>query len=318
MNSGGQPIAVLTVRALPDPESTDLAAAVAPVWPPGGFVAGKAFVIFIHGFNDAYVDARYFYSAFRRLLAGYHFPAEVIEFHWPGNVGKSKWLSTVAYAEDIKPSLESGVRLADWIRGADPQAQFVLVGHSMGCRVVLSAIKELRSTGQLSRIASAALLAAAVPVDFVTPTDLGPNPSDGVNWLVLHSSSDDVLKWAFPLGETAGGQGAFPEAVGRFGRPLQPWNASMGTEDMGYGHSDYWFGGSYQAPSAGEGAATPGSFAPLAPVTLSKSGDNQSANLVARLLGAAPPSALPAHAIPAAPGVPSNEISTHVIGQGTG
>ena len=58
------------------------------------------------------------------------------------------------------------------------------------------------------------------------------------------SEGDPVLHWAFPLGETAGGEGVFPTAVGRTGGPAGTWHAPlpMAHDGKPYVHGSYWPG----------------------------------------------------------------------------
>jgi hypothetical protein len=61
---------------------------------------------------------------------------------------------------------------------------------------------------------------------------------------VLYSEGDPVLHWTFPIGETAGGEGFFPTAVGRAGGPGATWHYPdpMSHNGQAYVHGSYWPG----------------------------------------------------------------------------
>jgi len=56
----------------------------------------------------------------------------------------------------------------------------------------------------------------------------------------MFSEADNVLHWAFPPGETAAGEGFFPQAVGRFGNPMTVWNEKFDLQP--YDHGNYFTG----------------------------------------------------------------------------
>ena len=94
-----------------------------------------------------------------------------------------------------------------------------------------------------------ALMAAAVPVGFVQRGgSLASAAAADKQTLILCSEGDAVLHLAFPLGETAGGDGFFPSAVGRDGDPAWAWTSPPVPMATGvpsprkYGHGDYWTG----------------------------------------------------------------------------
>ncbi|HTX66095.1 MAG TPA: DUF726 domain-containing protein, partial [Opitutaceae bacterium] len=228
MNLIAWPAAVLTARRDPDAGPENAAQPPAPVaepWPPGGLPATGTYAVLVHGFNVHFAEGRLSYAEFRHNLAAYRFGAEIIEFHWPGDI-VVLGTTVLGYMSDITPAEESGRLLADWICQTPDTARFYLVSHSLGGRVILHAVQELRTRGATGRLAGVCLMAAAVPARNITPTNLGPRPDDPFPWRILHSTADWVLGWVFPVGETLAGNGFFPKAVGWDGSPGGTWSQS--------------------------------------------------------------------------------------------
>ncbi len=141
-----------------------------------------------------------------------------------------------------------------------------LVGHSLGCRVVLELLALW--TGGMPpniRLGTVALMAAVVVRHVDQGGQLRAAATLSDDTLVLHSEGDAVLHRAFPLGETAAGESFFPIAVGRFGGPLQTWKQHfpMATAAAkAYGHGSYWPGDeSSHAVIAVLGGVPPGTIA---------------------------------------------------------
>lgn len=301
------PAAVLTVRAgNPVPEGTGVATEVTTEWPLPGlpFVPTETTIIFIHGYNNAHAEARYKYAIFRDLIhQGFGVTTPVVEFHWPGN---RRWgfLSFLSYPTEIQAARDSGQRLADWIAGLARNARLIAVTHSMGGRVLMEALNALRAQGAADRLVGACLMAGAVRVDEVADGALGPLAGEPMRWRVLFSSADKVLHYAFPVGQTAAGDGVFPSAVGRAGEPLAKWDS---IPSPGYDHSYYWFGGKPDKKDSDD--TTKPLAAPLPETAPTGRGDGISPRRVAEFLGFTT-----ANQIAAAGGPEENHITTNVIG----
>jgi hypothetical protein len=247
---GRTPVAVLTLRdrGRGGRESTSLAERV-EVESPIGFRPWSAdFVMFVHGYNVPLRSAAESYAGFRKHLAHFHARGNFLDLHWPGDL---RWgiLSAAHYPLRIITAKTGGRYLADWIGAAPEGARFTIVAHSLGCRLVLEAIHQLRAVGNFGRIRAVCLMAAAVPERFIREEQLGPRLSDMTGWHILYSQGDTVLRWAFPAGET---DAPFEYAVGLYGQPFERWkqvNASAkemchtnGQANF-YKHEDYWGGG---------------------------------------------------------------------------
>lgn len=242
----------LTARE-PHPGGIAVASELSP--PPSQLpLTGSRLVLLIHGYNNTQEDAENSYLQFR-VRTGFDFgcPAgELCFFHWPGN---RPWglVSALSYPVEIAPAKESAEKLRDYLaalaanrRGGWP-LEISLVCHSLGNRLALDLLRLVAATAPNPdlRIVNFCLMAAAVPVTMVEAGGrLGAGAGIAEKTLVLHSRSDWVLHYAFPLGQTAAGEGFFPKAVGRDGEPHDGlWSESpqdMGTFD--YLHGDYWSG----------------------------------------------------------------------------
>jgi pimeloyl-ACP methyl ester carboxylesterase len=211
----------------------------------------RRLVLLIHGYNTTESGALESYEELVASLQALGPVARPMLEHlvallWPGDVHLGP-LSFALYPTAIGPARESAERLAAFLqdlRGPEgTPVEVVLVAHSLGSRVALELLQRCARSRPSARMARSCLMGAAVPVPML---DAGGSLVDGATLsrtLVLYSPSDAVLAWAFPLGETLAREGAFPEAVGRFGRPLPLWNThhQMFKNGLqGYGHGDYW------------------------------------------------------------------------------
>lgn len=208
----------------------------------------RRLILLVHGYNNSETVARAAYSKFVKRIgdAPGGFAGPIFKFFWPGDAGSNPLVSALSYPWEIHPAIDSARLLAEYVRNlSGPQGTLVdvdLVGHSLGCRLVLELIEDLIASPPLrARIRTVCLMAAAVPVRRVEEgaelhrAAIGPE-----NRLVLYSRSDTVLHFAFPVGEMAAGEGFLPHAVGRFGDPAECWTAK--SEMPSYAHGDYWGG----------------------------------------------------------------------------
>src|SRR6185369_2365229 len=133
---------------------------------------------------------------------------------------------------------------------------------SLGCRLALEAIGLLRAgSAGLPPVAvrRVCLMAAAVPQEFVEGDGryaalLRALLADQVEVRVLHSRSDPVLHFAFPLGQAIAGEPS-RAALGFDGPPpgMPGLGANVSAQRIGNAsHSDYW---GHEASEAAEAAA---------------------------------------------------------------
>ncbi len=205
-------------------------------------------VLLVHGYANAVKDARGSYDTFLTNYAN-QWPARspdlnnFFKFYWPGD---KNWgpLRVLAYPLEIKPSKDSAKVLARYLSGlwgpSGTPIQIFFVGHSLGNRLVLEALRELKSgpVNSLVEIRYVCLMAAAVPVSKVDTNGELCGAALFTHTCILYSPDDLVLHLAFPIGETLALDAFFPRAVGRLGEPARQWTVSQ--QMAGYGHSDYW------------------------------------------------------------------------------
>jgi pimeloyl-ACP methyl ester carboxylesterase len=208
-------------------------------------------LILVHGYDNSLKCATGSYTTFiDDLIAKFPtFMGQIVEFFWPGD-SPIRIISVLSYPCQIQPAIDSAQRLSAYLwnlKGAQNGPMTVnLVGHSLGCRVVLELLAQW--TGGLPpniRVGTVMLMAAAVLVKHVDQGgQLRAAAALTDNGVVLSSKGDPVLHWAFPIGETAAREGFFPTAVGRSGGPQQTWRASFPMFDSGkpYTHGSYWPG----------------------------------------------------------------------------
>jgi len=267
---------------------------VVPVREELGHLDGRGdFLVLIHGYNNSRTDALTSYGQFLDNLKT-KFPTQtgqIAEFHWPGDE-PNKIISTLSYPNQIKPAVESARELAAFLAGLQRGGPIVisLVGHSLGCRVIMELLA--RWTGGLPPgifIGAVILMAAAVKVKAVEEGGgLRAATLLTLKNPVFYSKGDPVLQRAFPIGETAGGEGFFPTAVGRTGGPPNTWHVStpMSHDGHAYVHGSYW---------PGDESSTAAAFA----------------------LGGAPASETPENAIASTPPPAENVITTRSISSRT-
>ena len=217
---------------------------VTPPFPHGR----RRVVLLVHGYNNSEAAARASYSEFTEELrktgtGTAALLADLGKVYWPGDAELGP-VSFLSYPWEIGPAKDSAARLAKYLPtlvgpGGTP-TEIHLVAHSLGNRLILELLDRLAALpSATARFGGTCLMAAAVQVDMVEAGGrLWPGATLSRKTLTLYSRDDAVLRWAFPLGQTAAGEGFFPTAVGRFGQPPGLWTERR--EMSGNGHSDYW------------------------------------------------------------------------------
>lgn len=189
-------------------------------------------------------------------IAGKH---GVILFSWPGDSNIGKAFSPLQYPWRVRPAIRAGVELAEYLKkiaeDGNPGLHVQFVGHSLGCRVVLSAIQQLSRKPQTVPVVRVLLMGAAVPEGDCAPR--GPWPkkvSDlfSTVWnyevstssdVILHSVNDQILGRKFLAAELVARRLGVEsvgshKAVGRTGGPSRDrWTGEPAS--CGLRHSDY-------------------------------------------------------------------------------
>jgi esterase/lipase superfamily enzyme len=211
----------------------------------GDLAAGlSTIIILIHGFNVNANDAKDNYQHMLKQLkkrVPRNFTDGICHFYWPGHES-SAIASEVGYAKQIGKAENAAVMLGDALVkffDTSPRTQFILIAHSLGCRLALEALKHIvgKNTAFSSRIRFAVLMAAAVPFSFIQNRYFQINLyTNRVS--CLYSQQDTTLRYLFPLGQTLAMEGVFPKAIGLDGLPLSTW--TFGHTDTGLEHRSYW------------------------------------------------------------------------------
>ena len=237
------------VSARESPRGGGLAEAAHTVggWDPEGY---DLLVFIVHGFNNSFGRAQQRWDSdvfpkIQSLVRIRRKRVAVALFFWPGDSHGPKAMSASSYPFRIQSAIDAGVLLGEYIvRIAEnsPAMNVSLVGHSLGCRVVLSAAKSLCSMSFEARLEQVILLGAAVPVGDCQPP--GPWQIDRLpgRQSVYYSSEDTILRRYFPIGETiARRSGVISnppfDAVGLGGLPLDRWSHCV--EVSGIDHDQY-------------------------------------------------------------------------------
>ncbi len=217
----------------------------------------RRLLLLIHGYNNdlqAGEEAYRGFEAMQRELTDLDEDAPVaggrlMQIYWPGD---ADWgiVSPLFYPWSIGRARQTATALADTLARAARESghkQLDIVAHSMGCRLTLELLKELRNKSDIS-VGRVVLMAGAVPTFMLEPRPDRHELRDAYDkvlseaGLSLYSPSDVVLSYAFPLGQSAAtGEGFFPTALGHefWADAVAPVNLTQ-KENPGADHSDYW------------------------------------------------------------------------------
>lgn len=228
---------------------------------------GERIILLVHGFNNNIAEAKLSYFEMRKNLNSLlresfvakdvrvAFQERIWELYWPGFLplshasfvgsvrsGPEPAISAMSYSfEVIKGRDWVSTGLATFLETVQPSEVF-LIGHSLGCRVILETIKKLGSPPKVN-IVGFLLMAGAVPIDMLG--ELGSLREYSVNIrkrYCLHSRRDLVLFGAFPPGQIAAGEipmYGIPVATGWAGAPKGFFSPS-GVANTRLGHGGYW------------------------------------------------------------------------------
>jgi hypothetical protein len=242
------PWLVLSVREAPEGGNLAVSVTSDPAFPPS---SARELIVLVHGFNNHMGEAAEAYEGFRDRqypLANVSPPAlepRLGDFFWPGDADWTGLLDKadfLVYPTAVNTAPEAGQRLADYLTALPNLIVLNFVGHSLGCRVVLECISRLPPASRPA-IRHVVLMAAAVPTFMVESGGaLASAVEAAASVVVLHSTSDTVLHYAFPPGQTIAGhgEGFLPVALGRFGPPAGMVGRLEQHEVKGARHGDYW------------------------------------------------------------------------------
>lgn len=214
---------------------------------PEGWMHGAHHVVLlVHGYNNDRKEAERAFAFFLdHLPAG---PWRAGGYQWPGDadLGPVQWLDFLGYPAEIPDARAAAAELAGYLRElarANPALELTLVGHSLGCRLILEMLDRLRAPRPAIR--HVLLMAAAVPVKLVQRGGrLQRAAMHARERLVLYSPDDLVLRFAFPPGQALARvlgheEEVYAAAVGLHGEPSD-FASEPPLEACGNGHGDYW------------------------------------------------------------------------------
>ena len=158
-------------------------------------------VILIHGSANPEQLAATNYQRFRTTLCSTLGLDDLVrlgtfwEFHWPtdhpgADIGRV--LSRLQYQGNVRVTTLAGMSLANFIAKRLPDQEVVLIGHSLGCMVVLECLAHLREEheGRGAKVTAVCLMAAAVPTSLCEGDEEFSEAYPGRREEVLHSSTD--------------------------------------------------------------------------------------------------------------------------------
>lgn len=179
-------------------------------------------VVYVHGFDNSERAAIQNFNIAADSLATLNYDHPVVGFSWDSNPGSFVPVSWWDAANEIAD--RNGPKLATYLQHLNTvcsETRVRIVAHSLGSRVVLSAIeslgeREANRTDGRTTIRSIHFLGAAVPRNLVTLED-PPGAAIQTHVGQLHSKysrRDEILTVAYPVG-----QGTLQPALGKVGAP---------------------------------------------------------------------------------------------------
>ncbi|MGC9157691.1 MAG: alpha/beta hydrolase [Terracidiphilus sp.] len=203
------------------------------------FVHGRDVMIATHGFNTNRAQGIEMLSDWESLLGPAPFPGAFIGFLWPGD---SEFWHTLSYPVEPRHATDSGNRLAEFVnRNFQNAVSLSFVSHSLGARVILQTIHRTK------RPVRRAIVMAGAVSDHCLTGEFAAVPPKVEVISVLASKKDEVLRWAFPLGDLSAEiidreHPWWESALGRFGpfsRPEHYQPPCQIPEKWNYGHENY-------------------------------------------------------------------------------
>ena len=202
------------------------------------FIDGRDVLIGTHGFNVNRTDGINCLSKWEALLS---LPASgvFVGVLWPGD---SESVHALSYPSEPQHAVAAGAMIAAFVdANFGNAASLSFVSHSLGARVILEAMSKLQSP-----VRRAILMAGAIGDDCLN-TEYSDVAAKVGSVSVMASKEDDVLRWAFPIGDLAAGiidgdHPWFESALGRFGprtRPEHFQSPCQIPDEWNYGHGDY-------------------------------------------------------------------------------
>lgn len=239
------------------------------ICPPEALQIRRQLVLLIHGFNNSESAAADDYQRFEDQMSalwavprGSAADDRIIEVYWPGDADWG-FAKPLAYMRSVPRAAEVGNALANLLISTAAiwgPFEVDIVAHSLGCRVALELLLTVHNTPAPAVTISRIVFMAAAAATFTLDNDASARfraayeSSLQEGSVSLYSGADDVLRFAFPPGQTLAGEGFFPTAVGHAAWPVHGQLERMKPQEMpGAGHGSYWGG---DAPDCSKQTAT--------------------------------------------------------------
>ena len=205
-------------------------------------IQAKDVLLGTHGFNvnrkDG-IDHLSYWTKWLNLGANGYFAAVL----WPGD---ARWIPVIDYPVEDREAIKSGKLLAEYLQANFAAANSVsFASHSLGARVVLETIKNLPPSFPVKTVT---MMAGAID-DTCLSSQYKDLATRFQKVSVLASRCDDVLKWAFPVGNplagiVSRGDPYWHEALGRYGpnppdQPASLVKTAILPDNWKFGHGSY-------------------------------------------------------------------------------
>jgi hypothetical protein len=225
-------------------KSSEGAVYTVPLCSPSFGAEKQCRIILIHGYNNSESQALESYERFHSFFSEhsvYH-ADRMFYLIWTGDYFENlmQW-----FDHNTKNAMECGQNLAAFLDRLissyhEQGCQFVIIAHSLGCRLTAEMISGLHKINQgLCGQFKLFLMAGAVRSDDIVDGSKFGEAFAATDCTVnLYSPDDHVLRRYFPLGEWGGGRpGA--EAIGLNGEPrdFKSWQQHPMSN---FDHGDYW------------------------------------------------------------------------------
>jgi hypothetical protein len=166
---------------------------------------GTRVVVLLHGYNVDRAEGRTSLTRYMAFLEKKGITGPMLSVLWPGD----GWAKALTYPFEGRDADDSADALFRWLCNfVDPTARVAFVAHSLGCRVAMQTSKQLsvRTGAAGPALDRVCLMAGAIDNDSLGKAAKfcfreGTLASEHV--AVLASLDDEVLRYAYPLGDLA-------------------------------------------------------------------------------------------------------------------
>lgn len=186
-------------------------------------------LIFVHGFNNDFEAA---VTAAAQLAYDTHFNGTVLAFDW---TSKASVIDYPFDKEESDRSITQFLRFMTGVRKATRSQNITIVGHSMGTRLIASAMRDEMSDGIADKYRQIVLAASDID-SMIFMNQLAPKLIAKASFTTLYASSNDRALMASSGLQGGARVGSGPPAIISF-RPADYVDASsLRTDLIGHGY----------------------------------------------------------------------------------